>query len=268
MNKIIKFTLIYLVYLSIGFFKLNAKEETPYERFIGLGNCCVTRYQINYHLSKRFGKDSREFGGGQLFDWLVIHDYNKLAEAIENNLADLFERSDLILTSDWVTNCDYWTVQNMKYKMTWNHLFSRPGNGLVTDDLIDVEYDSRKHKIEYLAEKFKSLREYRTLYIIAHPCHGMGFFNTKKPNKSTLIRLRNALEKMRGNRNFSILFCSLNAKNKRFENIYMRAIVNPQNNLFWEGDYDCWNGMLSQFPFNPNKADTDKSGLDNSFSGS
>lgn len=74
---------------------LSTVVEMPYERFIALGNCCVTRYQINNHLSKRFDKDIHSFGGGQLFDWLIIHDYNKFAEALENNLSDFFERSNL-----------------------------------------------------------------------------------------------------------------------------------------------------------------------------
>ena len=56
--------------------------EQPYERVIGLGNCCISRFQINHHYQHRFGVDSNAFGGGQLFDWLIIQDYHKVAATL------------------------------------------------------------------------------------------------------------------------------------------------------------------------------------------
>ena len=76
----------WIIPFIVSCFILLSADEVPYERFIGLGNCCATRSHINRHLSQRFSLDAHLFGGGQLFDWLIIEDYNKLAEAIENDL--------------------------------------------------------------------------------------------------------------------------------------------------------------------------------------
>jgi hypothetical protein len=260
--KMSRLSLFCFSFVFIVCFGLNGKEKDPYERFIGLGNCCVTRNQINLHLMKRFGKDQHFFGGGQLFDWLVVHDYNKLAKAFENDLLDLFDRSDLVIVNKESAHPN---VKNIKYNMTWAHLFSRDVNNLITN--IDLEYDCKKQKIEYLSNKFRELKKYRTLYIIAYPFEGNGPFDTIKPTKKVLIRLRNALKNIRGNNNFSILFCSLENASMKFENIYFRKIVNPINGTPCQGDNACWDELLSQFPFILNQQETDGSGMDDSISG-
>jgi hypothetical protein len=246
-----------LISMNLCFFEVCAliTEDAPYERFISLGNCCVTRNQINNHLSQRFALDERAFGGGQLFDWLVIHDYNKLAEAIENKLIDLFDRNDLLLGPSWAGDA-YPCVKNVRYLMTWNHLFTRQGNS-ISPHIIDLEYDIKKNQIDYLSKKFNELKNYRTLYIVAYPFIGNGILNTLEPDLKTLIRLRNALKKYRQNSNFTLLFCPLNKKFENSKNIVVQEITNPPDLPEYTGDFNCWDMLLSQFPFTTNKIEID-----------
>jgi hypothetical protein len=250
MKKICKLVFIFLVFFSVTICEAQENQRV-YERFISLGNCCAPRVQINHHLPKRFGKNINAFGGGQLFDWLVIRDYHKLALAIENNLQDLFERSDLELTPP----PGFRSVINVKYAMSWVHLFSRNPDESIAENIIDLEYATCKQKIDYLSKKFKSLSQYPTLYILTYPFERDGYINTKEPDRAALIHLRNALEKFRGNRNFDILYCPLIKKFEDFENIYVRKIINPTDRPPFKGDSACWDWMLSQFPFSLEKND-------------
>ncbi len=238
---------------------LTVRKEVPYERFVGLGNCCISRFQINNHLSKRFGKPANDFGGGQLFDWLVIHDYDKFCEVLENNLVDLMEKSDLVPTASW----DNVYIKNIKYQITWNHLFTRlmpnftPEGHAAVQTVLDNEYEVKKQKIDYLIKKFKELGRYRTLYIIGYPFIDTGRFNTIEPTIQTLTRLSHALEKIRGNKNFMILYCPLQKKFDDFDNIVIKEIVSGPSVTDYEGDYECWGAILNTFPFYVEKSDSD-----------
>lgn len=192
----------------------------PYERFVGLGDCCLTRFQINHHLSTRFQMPPNSFGGAQVFDWMVIHDYNKLVEALENNLEDLLEREDLEVGPSWERS---YLVKNIKYQMTWNHLFtlSLPD---AMPSILEEEYPVKKQKIDYLVNKFRELKNYRTLYIVAYPFHGHGRLGTEEPDFEVILNLRNALAKIRGNDDFSLLYCPLDKRFEEYENIFVRTI--------------------------------------------
>lgn len=104
----------------------------------------MTRTQINHHLNKRFGRDPHSFGGGQLFDWLVIHDYKQLCLALENNLLDIFEKKDLIF--DHLK--EMIEIKNIKDNMTWNHLFTKNSDKKTYEkNIIKLEYPEKKQKI-------------------------------------------------------------------------------------------------------------------------
>ena len=123
--------------------------------------------------------------------------------------------------------------------MTWNHLFTRMQGNAMDPNIIDLEYGIRKEKLDYLAQKFRDLSNYRTLYILAYP-EPSNELETIEPNLITLIRLRNAITKIRGNANFDLLYCSLYKKFDDFDNLMNRVIVNPEGGYFFEGDYECW----------------------------
>lgn len=253
MQKILLSIIFILANLNFSFCQISS--ELPYERFIGLGSCCVTRTQINHHLSKKFDKPISEFGGGQVFDWVIISDYNKLAEAIKYQLSDLFEKSDLAPSRYFETPHIY--IKNIKYDMLWIHLFIRSNPTVDMQDLLDNTYLAKKQKIDYLVQKFKDLSEYRTLYIIAYPYEGDRLRLAIEPDLETLIHLKTALEELRGNANFSILFCPLEKKFDDFENIYVREIINGPGIHDYVGNYNHWDKLLSEFPFTLKKCDVD-----------
>ena len=241
------------------------QREFPYERFISLGNSCLTRHQIDYHLEMRFGLTKDFFGGGQLFDWVLVEDYHLLAEAFEKNLKRFFEKSDLAYDFDPV----YPKVYNTKNKIYWSHLFSRKSFEALVDNAIETEFELRNQKITYLSEKFKALKNYRCLYIISE--YQPKFFLSPLEMKKMLIHVRNGLEYMRGNRNFSLLFCCLNPFYKQeikdFENIYIRILNrNPEEPVGYQ-DSASWDPILYEFPFTLEKIDWDQTGLDFTYHG-
>ena len=86
---------------------------------------------------------------------------------------------------------------------------------------------------------------------------------SQKPiiTQSALIHVRDALEQMRGNRNFTLLFCPLEEVTENFEeveNILIRSIQ-----LISVED-DLWNEMLYEFPFTLEKLESGNA-LDHSF---
>lgn len=246
--------------LTLIFFltTLNFVFAKPFERFVGLGYRCRTKMHINCHLNTRFFGlysryfDSKEFGGGQLFDWVVINDYNKLIEAIENDLIDLFEFEDLIVQNNY-------KVYNTKYMIHWSHLFTRNQDNSLSDDIIELEYDIRKQRIDYLSTKFKNLRQFRTLYIFSI-LDGKFVIDTL-----ILQRLYTALKNFRGNDNFAILYCPIKKEFEDFSSIYVREVPFPATSIPSEEELAYWNEMLSEFPYSLTSGDSDKSNLDNSW---
>lgn len=245
MRKILFIIFMITTFTTESTLAVEVDQTQPYERFIGLGMNCMTRWQINIHLPKRFGLHPESFGGGQVFDWMLIHDYNKLAEAFENDLNDLLERDDLESMPCW----DAWYVRNTKYNMTWNHLFT-PGPPNTLCNTLDLEYPDRKQKIDHLVDKFKNLKEYRTLYIVAYPFIGPNGYGwgSDEPDFYTILNLRNAIAKIRGNDNFSLLYCPVIQSFEEYENIYVRTIefIPPGA---WMGNAKTWDAILSEFPF-------------------
>lgn len=180
-----------------------------------------------------------------MFDWLFIHNYEKLAEAIENNLEDHFAQSDLKIIREFNhVHC----VKNMKYDMTWIHLFSRPFGIFLPDNTIDKEYNIREQKIHYLSDKFRKLANYRTLYIISQPYINWQKIGMLEPDQSVLIHLRDALIQMRGNDSFDLLYCPLQKKFDETDHIYIRQI---RSTMKPRDDFNCWDEILSAFPFEP-----------------
>lgn len=193
-----------------------------------------------------------------------MHDYDKVSEAIENDLCDLLEKSDLVPTLSW----DNIYLKNVRYEMTWNHLFTRIGvhanaeGFAAVQAVLDREYDIKKQKIDYLIEKFKDLRRYRTLYIVAFTTAKVNSFKNFEPDEQTLLRLSRALEKIRGNDNFAILFCPTEKKFDSFDNIIVREIFGGHVAAHI-GDFTLWNEVLMTIPFSEEKVENDTQGWAN-----
>lgn len=228
-----------------------ATQDTIFERVITLGHICTTKSQVNVYFNP--GPDSRQTkkGHGDLFDWMFIYDYGRLADALSSNLEDIFERNDFIKTR-FIENK---AVFNQKYNMQWNHLFdkrmcaysehsTRNWNEYVSLEYFHEHFEEVKSKIEYLRERFISAKTQKTLYIISHPQNG--------PNLETLIQVRDALTHIReGNRNFCLLFVPNIQTYDGAENIIIRPAKKLREG--WDGGNPArWREILGEFHFIPN----------------
>lgn len=222
-----------------------ANLGTVFERVIGLGHWCLTKGQINKYFAPELHLMKTKKGHADLFDWMYMHDYSKLAIALEHRLEDFFERKDLYTQAEKGKD-----VYNRTYNMTWNHLFdhnlgtcdnSEGKIGTLTEEKLDLLLPAIKIKINYLKDKFIAAKRYKTLYIISHPRTG--------PDLATLIKVRDSLTIIRdGDKNFCLLFLTPVKTYEGKENI----IVHEAKNLSreWHGaDTQRWKQILDEFKF-------------------
>lgn len=265
--KIVYYTFfIFTLGFSKGFcFETNEKEAKqtvsiprplshaiePYERFVSLGNRCTTKLQIYRHLinhyvdstltepmlAKKISEEKKLFGGNHLFDWVFTNNYEKVQEALSKDFKNFFSKKNLKPGSHVIDNA---------YNIGWNHLFKKikqsSNQAIVTQEIIDDEYEDKKKKVDYLIEKFKDLKNYRTIYIISNTLF-------KKPlEDSDLLKLFNSLEKFRGNNNFSLLYLDqANEEKDITPYIFKRKIVHDKSTI-WKGDSESWEKALKEFP--------------------
>ena len=105
----------------------------------------------------------------------------------------------------------------------------------------------KKQKMDYLAQKFRELALYRTLYIIAFPHHYDGCDGMSEPDRNTLNSLYHSIEKMRGNDNFVILYLPHRKKFESSNNIIVYQM--PSVGRVDGGNTSKWHKVLSKFPF-------------------
>ena len=122
---------------------------------ISLGNWCNSKAVINqyYHPDQDKSMDTKK-GESQIFDWMFMCDYEKLIDALDNNLNDIFEKNDLVILQHPFNN----TIYNKKYKMIWNHIFQKDNleNYSLSSEIFNIFYTAKKHKLDYLSNKFKN----------------------------------------------------------------------------------------------------------------
>jgi len=233
-----------------------------YQKITGLGNWCTTKGNINLYFNKESNWRHTKKGHGDLFDWMFMLDYSKLVKALENNLEDILDIKNIeILTAPHDLNSLY----DSKYSMIWNHLFDLYGVStrfnVNRDNLKEVLLEV-KSKINYLKNKFISLKEYKTLYVISFDEHTWWKYphHAIEPSLEVLVEVRNALSKLRGNSNFTLLYMtsssssssSSSIKYNDFENIIVRKNVDghylEQNNVIHENIKKIYN----EFDFDKN----------------
>lgn len=230
-------------------------------RVISLGNWCSTKATINLYLNPRQKWSKTPKGHADLFDWMLIGDYDYLATAITNNLDELFEKKDLIKMDNIFTPTGEIVIvngiYNAKHKMIWPHLFdSLSGFDLNSSrealfDGNDEIFQTVKSKINYLREKFISAHDKRTLYVITYDDHIdiPEIVRPQKPSFDTIVKIRNALRHMRKNDNFILLFITANQITFMHENIiatnnentkcfFDNVISEDSQRIFGEFSYD------------------------------
>ena len=224
-----------------------ATLDTVFERIITLGSDCLPKGQINkFFVPERKFNDTKK-GHGDLFDWMLMENYNLLAEALENNLTDFFEREDLSITT-------FYPVST-KYEMHWLHMFHEaneragwisrmPHDKKSQVDFLDQEFPKVKEKMNYLRDKFISAKDKKTLYVI----------HEKKNliERETLSHLRDSLKSIRQeNKDFAILFVTTRERFSSFDNILVRESTKVMPGGWDHGDPVRWREILDEFKFTP-----------------
>lgn len=220
-----------------------ATQDTVFERVITLGSDCAAKKQVNEFFAPQNNFNNTKKGHADLFDWMIMRDYDLLAEALSNNLTDFFEKGDFAIEPH---------ITNTKYKMDWIHIFHEANAQLgwvsiVSGDrsvFFDGEFPNIKQKMNYLRDKFIDAKNKKTLYIISE--------KYSFPNKETLCHLRNSLILIRqGNKDFAILFVTKKQRFSSFENILVRESTKIMPCGWDGGDNLRWREILNEFKFTP-----------------
>jgi hypothetical protein len=210
-------------------FNLNYTISHPVEKIISLGNWCSTKANINLYLNPDIDWKNTVEGNAHIFDWMCIGDYEYLIKALNNNLQDIFCKEDLVVLDNVLTENGQAVlinaIYNLKYKMIWPHLFDKLSDFSLGEDINKIN-DSETikklySKFQYLSNKFINAKDKTVLYIITFDYHIHIPENIRpiKPSKETIISLRDALTRIRGNTNFILLFISKNQPFYVYENI-------------------------------------------------
>ncbi len=224
-----------------------ANIDTVFERVIGLGSDCMTKGQINTYLNPTSDWRSTKKGHADLFDWMIIYDYDLLAEALLKKLKDLFEEEDF----DAKIIHGWKTLVNRRYNMHWNHLFNQEYEGYwVKNDTGEFSMESIsplfqeiKKKITYLIDKFIASKNSKTLYVIHDKYYTF--------SKEVILKLRESIVDIRdGDKNFAILLVGKKINIENFQNVYFFESTKVPSG--WDsGDPIRWKEILDQFKFTP-----------------
>ena len=237
-------------------------ESTTIKRVISLGNWCSTKANINlyFHPENVWSKSAP--GMGDIFDWMCMVDYNYLVSLLQNNLDDIFEKKDLIITDNVFTDTGRAVlvnaIYNSKHRMIWPHLFDSLSElNLNTNTNIQCIHDPNSEvlktiqsKFDYLKTKFLSAKEKNTLYIITYDEHEHipQIIRPQKPSMETILNVRNALSQMRGNNNFFLLVIMKDFSFTVFENIIFSC--NEDSNSFYNNETSTnIKSVFSKFKF-------------------
>ena len=221
---------------------LNYSISHTVEKIISLGNWCSTKANINLLLNPSKDWKITVEGHADIFDWMCMGDYEYLIKALNNNLQDIFCKEDLIVVDNVTTDHGQAVlinaIYNLKYKMIWPHLFDKLSDFSLGEDINKINDPEIMKKIyskfEYLSNKFISAKDKNVLYIITFDDHIYipEVIRPVKPSKETIILLRNALTKIRGNTNFILLYMTKNQPFYVKENIIF--CDNVDSDLFYE----------------------------------
>jgi hypothetical protein len=238
---------------------MDHKLMKQFGRIASIGNYCLTKYQINRHICRKYFSMQPNStalaarmineapkailetinGSNALFDWTVILDYDKLASMLEYrtdyklNIDNLKERrrDDGSLEG----------IFDAANGILWVHLFSNDPSSPHWRD----QAPALQSKVDHLMSNFIKLREHETLYIAT----------VNISDKSDLPdRLLAAIRKSRGDRapECSLLICGDKMTNRKDDGgIYFRPIsfVPDLPQYPWLGNVESWDRIFSEFSF-------------------
>ncbi len=123
-------------------------------RFLSLGRFCQTAHQI-----RRFTKTQE----ANFFDWFII-DYKAVARVLENDFSGVFLRENLEISKDGKSVLDKAT------RIVSFHDFGHDDAGLTTNDVIDQNYERVLGKLDFLANRWRSIVSSNDVVFFVH--HG------------------------------------------------------------------------------------------------
>ncbi len=228
---------------QLAYFCKHQRRLSNIEDVVSIGDSCGVKPQINRYFNPTGKTNETKSGHGHFFDWTGILNYNKLCVAFQTKLSDIFNIEDLRTE---LIQPGYPHIFNDKYGIRWRHLFDRikgfPDKNFKKEDFARY-YPDFKAKINYLTQKFISLKNKKTLYILSN-VHNQICNEGLKEIRDALSLCRN------GNQDFSLLVITDTPGVSSFENIFVRKA----NHLFqnWNGgNPQQWKAILDQFSFIP-----------------
>lgn len=214
--------------------------EQIYNKCVSLGHWCQTKAALNEYFFPTESNIKTQPKFSSLFDWMYVHSYSKLANALDNDLVDLFDYNNFKLDKQK-------SYHNIKYKMTWNHLYDKKQNN---DDKGIDDISNIKSKYDYLITNFKNLKNFSTLYVISFPYEwGISLHDLISVSES-LLRYRE------NNCNFTILYLTINIKKYLESDLKKlrekKILVYEMKNLgkkYNDYDINIWRETLDKFKF-------------------
>lgn len=242
--SIINFPHLY-TYGKTGYREICHITKIPeYELVIGkvqaLGSWCATKYQLNRYFSPADDPNITKQGKADLFDWLFIYSYDKLADAFLTSFTDIFEKSDLVESEN---KC----FINRKYDMSWCHLYD--SNLKLDHDVIltkntdfNIAYPIIKSKIDYLRNRMIEAKNVNTLYVST-------VYFIKDLSYASITKLRNSIANFRQNDNFVLLLIShVTIHAKPVPNVIYRYC--DKDTLDYKGDNkEQWDKIMNDFTY-------------------
>ncbi|WP_273036308.1 hypothetical protein [Massilia timonae] len=186
-----------------------------FERWVSIGNFCLTKYQINRYIARNFfglienstlaatdvistlpKEELHNVNGGNLFfDWTVVEDYNKVISMLKSGFD--YELSEGNLSEKVSPDGAIESIRCAQSGVQWVHLFSRENKLLDWKDQIP----GLKNKVEHLRSEFVELKKFKTLYIVT--------LTSEMISKGIPQALDSALSELRGGatHDFKLLVC-------------------------------------------------------------
>ena len=227
-------------------FERVQNSHVSIEEIVGIGGCCLVKREINHYFNRGANVLETKSRHAHFFDWTGIFDYNQLASILRDKLDGIFDRDKLDIK---VRESDhpYPVVYNNKYGIRWKHLFENkrefPSFPKSDFKLKDFEqfYPIFEQKMNYLRTKFLSLKDKKTLYVLAN-------IYTDLDNEA-LSNVRDALLGCReGDSRFALLVITDSTHVQSFENVFVRKAMNIRQE--WNGSNSIqWEFILNQFSF-------------------
>ena len=236
--------------------EVYANLDTVFDRVIGIGWRCCTKSNINKYFNPEAEYTATKKGHADLFDWMLIHDYDLFAQSLRNKLDNFFRISDFTIPEYRASH----VILNQINHMEWNHLFDRMFSSdskkstKLTKEELDIAFPAIEEKINHLRDKFIKSKENKTLYILFHDTPECLMLFPDQRNTtiscSTISNLRDSLKELRDNdMNFCILFITDKPTFNSFENIIVReasTIEYPDGS-----NPERWKQILDEFRFTP-----------------